>query len=239
MSIARQSMDIEDLTIWALRDQGLGWVGKEQAPREDLSDLGTIIDENHTGSHPSISLWSDDDAMHVKMAIDQLPIEARLLVVQYGRAGLRPDWVEEGYGSIQQLRDSRGRLRWIWDDPVNRTGGKRPLLGFVGEQRENVDFHRAQYRLWWHALDDIVQPLNNVMLKHLATGPAVPREPWAESPVGVVYGDDGRVMEFAKPNAKVTEMSLEALRDKANAPVMTRATDWSVPKRKPRRRAMR
>lgn len=231
-------MDIELLVTWALRDQGLGWAGRERS-FDDISDLGTVIDDDHTGSHPSISLWSDDDAMRVKMAIDALPMDARLLVVQYGRAGLRPDWVEEGYGRIEQLRDSRGRLRWIWDDPANRTGGKRPLLGFVGEQRESVDFHRAQYGLWRQALVDIVRPLNNVLLTHFATGPDVPESPWVESPTGTIYGEDGRAMEFSKPSAKVAEMSLSTLRDIANAPIEAQASDWSIPSRPPRRRKSR
>jgi hypothetical protein len=116
-----------------------------------------------------------------------------MLVTQYGRAALRPDWIEEGYGSVQQLRDSRGRLRWIWDDPKNRTGTKRPMLGFIGEQRESVDFHRAQYRVWWQGLADIVEPLNNRLERHLATGPKAARSPWNESAVPTVFAQERRL----------------------------------------------
>lgn len=237
-SVARQEMDIERLVIWALRDQGLGWAGRERTV-EDFSDLGTVIDEDHAGSHPTIGLWSDDDAMLVKMAVDGLVPEARMLVVQYGRTGLRPDWVEEGYGSVQQLRDSRGRLRWLWDDPKNRTGEKRPLMGFVGEQRDNVDFHRAQYRVWWQGLTDIVGPLNNRLERHRATGPDVSREPWLDSVRPVVFDENGKPMAPAQANAKVSEMPLEALRDIANRPIRTRATDWSIPKPAPRKQGAR
>lgn len=234
----RKEMDIERLVTWALRDQGLGWVGRERG-REDFSDYGTVIDDDGAGSHPSIGLWSDDDAMLVKMAVDELDLEARVLVTQYGRSGLRPDWVEEGYGSVQQLRDSRGRLRWVWDDPKNRAGSKRPLLGFVGEQRENVDFHRAQYRVWWQGLADIVIPLNGRLERHAATGPEVAREPWSESARPVIYGDDGRPMARTVVKPKVSDLPLEGLREKANRPVMSRASDWSIPKPKRRRRASR
>lgn len=235
----RERIDIEAVVIWALRDQGLGWVGKERDAREDWSDYGTIIDDEHTGSHPTIGLWSDDEAMQVKMAIDQLPIECRVLIVQYGRAGLRPDWIEEGYGTVQQLTDARGRLRWIWEDPVNRTGAKRPMMGFVGEQRDNVDFHRAQYQLWWQGLADIVGPLNDVLERRYVTGPVLSRSPWCESPKGRMFGENGEEVTFSTAEAKVSEMSLEALRTLANDPIQSVATDWSVPVRPARRQKAR
>lgn len=237
-AVARKEMDIERLITWSLRDQGLGWVGREQV-REDFSDLGTVIDEGHTGSHPNIGLWSDDDAMLVKIAIDALPGDARALVVQYGRAGLRPDWVEEGYGSIQQLKDGRGRLRWVWDDPKNRTGEKRPMLAFVGEQRESVDFHRAQYGVWWQALTDLVGPLNNALSGYRASGPEAAREPWSESQRPRVFEQDGGVVKPIHVEPKVSELPIEGLKDKANMPIRSVATDWSVPSRMPRRRIAR
>lgn len=237
-AVSRKEMDIERMVTWALRDQGLGWVGRERSV-EDWSDYGTVIDDDHTGSHPGIGLWSDDDAMQVKMAIEQLAPEARALLVQYGRAGLRPDWVEEGYGSVQQLRDSRGRLRWIWEDPKNRTGEKRPMMGFVGEQRESVDFHRAQYEVWWQGLADIVAPLNNVLATHRATGPDAPRRPWCESVRPVVFGDDGQPAPRSQVEPKISDLPLEGLREMANKPIRERASDWSIPKRAARKQGAR
>ncbi len=240
-ALARKDMDIERLITWALRDQGLGWERNvNDKPREDYSDYGTIIDRGSgVVATPNIERWSDEDAMLVKIAVDGLSAEARTLIVQYGRAGLRPDWVEEGYGSVQQLKDNRGRLRWEWSDPVNRTGEKTPKRGFVGEQRENVDFHRAQYRVWWQALVDLVGPLNNVLQSFRATGPEVVREPWIESERPRVFGDNGAVVPSSRIEPKVSELPIEGLKEKANMPVQSVATDWSVPSRLPRRRAAR
>jgi hypothetical protein len=113
------------------------------------------------------------------------------------------------------------------------------MLGFVGEHRENVDFHRAQYRLWHQALTDIIAPLNNEMATHRATGPAAPAEPWIDSPIRKVFGDNGTEMQFREASAKVSEMPLSDLRVKANNPVLAQASDWSVPVRAPRRRKAR
>lgn len=229
MVSVRERRDIEVLVTWAMRDQGLGWSGKERSV-EDFSDLGTIIDDDNHGSHPTIALWSDDDAMAVKLAIDQLVPEARALVVQYGRAGMRPDWCEEGYGSYQQLRDGRGRRMWDWSDAKNRTGEKRPRMGFVGEQRDSVDFHRAQYHVWWWGLHDIVGPLNDVMERHEASGPAAAESPWeSDSQKPVLFGPDGApiVREVIKP--KVAAESVETVRLRASAPIIARANDWGAP----------
>ncbi|MET3925564.1 hypothetical protein [Devosia sp. 2618] len=235
----REKRDIEQLVIWALRDQGLGWAGKERV-RDDFSDLGTIIDDDNHGSHPTIALWSDDDAMQIKLAIDQLHQEARALVVQYGRAALRPDWCEEGYGSYQQLVDGRGRKLWDWDDAKNRQGNRRPRMGFVGEQRDTVNFHRAQWHVWWQGLADIVSPLNAVMARHEATGPAVGHSPWLDdSAKPVVFGPDGSPLDQVIRSPKVSVEAVETLRARASDPIAGRANDWSAPAKVIRRRRTR
>ena len=235
---SRESWDIERLVTWALRDQGLGWVGRERE-QFGFADYGTVIDDEGYGSHPTIGLLSDDDASYVKAAIDELPTEARVLLVQYGRAALRPDWCEEGYGSYQQLRYGK-RLMWEWSDPVNRTGEKRPKMGFVGEQRETVDFMRAQYSVWWQGLADIVVPLNNVMERHRATGPEAEQAPWlGDSRKPVIFGPDGAPLAEIVHRPKVAAEAVETLRERASAQIMERASDWSAPAKPIRRRAAR
>lgn len=224
----REQRDIEHLVIWALRDQGLGWAGKERV-RDDFSDLGTVIDQRGAVANPSISLWSDDDAMLVKKAIDQLPAKAGAMVMQYGRAGLRPDWCEEGYGSYQQLKDGRGRLLWEWSDPIHRRGKRTPRKAFVGEQRETVDFHRTQYLVWWQGIADIVAPLNQVLESYQATGPAAPQAPWSlEKPT--VFDADGNPIVSAVPQ-KVSAISLDERRALAQSDHRSKASDWDFPQR--------
>ena len=213
--------DVERLVVWALRDQGLGWGASDRA-RDDASDYGTLIDDG--GSHPNMGLWSDDDALLVKSAIDGLPGEARTLVTQYCRAELRPDWAEEGNGTWQQLTDARGRPRWLWTDQANRTGEKRPLMGFVGLDPEVVAFERAQYGLWWQGLADIVAPLNRQMKTHQAIGPCAPRDPWA-LPKPRVHGLSGEAA--SAPKAAVLIDRAYEMRAAAQADVRQRPTDWT------------
>jgi hypothetical protein len=215
-------VDIERLVTWALRDQGLGWVGGDTfSPVAEMMALGTIVDTSHTGSHPTIGLLDSDDALAVKAAIEALPVAAGALLVRYGRAGLRPEW---GEGAYEQETDAAGRLRWDWDDPVNRTGARRPHMVFVGTDPAVIEAERAEYALWRQGLVDIIEPLNAVMTEHEATGPAVLAEPWlATRPV--VHG----LSELVVP-AKVSDEPGSAKIARAQAPVRARASDWSVRK---------
>ena len=213
--------DIERLVVWAMRDQGLGWGGGDRAV-EDISDYGTIIDDG--GSHPNMGLWSDDDALLVKQAVDGLPGEARTLVTLYCRAGIRPEWAEEGEGRWQQLTDGRGRLRWLWSDMANRTGEKRALMGFVGLDPEIVEFERAQYSLWWQGLADIVGPLNRRMKTHHATGPEAHATPWS-LPKVKVHGLSGEAADEVR-RPILADRAYE-MRAAAQAPVLQRPADWT------------
>lgn len=179
MTDVRQVWDIEQLVRWALRDQGLGWESLAPSRGQDYASLGTRVDTSRwSAPAPSAALWTDGDAMLVRQAVGALPSEASTLVLLNGRCGMRPDWCEEGPGAWVQQRDGRGRLRWDWDDPVNRTGERRPRLAFEGTRPELVGFHRAQYTLWREGLVAMVAPLNGVMASHRATEPATPELPW-------------------------------------------------------------
>jgi hypothetical protein len=217
-------VDIERLVTWALRDQGLGWSGKDSFDAaSQLALLGTMVDTSSTGSHPSIGLWTSDDAMLVKQAIEALPRDAAALVVRYGRTALRPEWGQEGVGQWEQEVDGAGRLRWEWDDPVNRKGNRRPRMVFVGEDPEIVEAERAEYDLWWLSLRALVEPLNRQLGEHVATGPAVSRAPWLDAKP-VVHG----VEEVERPR-KVRDEPAAVKRERAQDRVSARASDWSAP----------
>jgi hypothetical protein len=223
--VVREQRDIEWLVTWALRDQGLGWgaPGDRPAPL-GFADYGTVIDDDDIGSHPSINLLTDDDAMVIKRTIDELPREAAALVVQYGRAGLRPDWAEEGEGTWEQARDARGRLRWKWANPSARTGAKKPLMVFVGLAPEVVEYERSTYALWWQGLADLVAPLNLRMQGHAAIGPEAPRMPWLQGK-RTVHGLGEGADRTRRP---VRGEMVESVRAQAQAPVRSVASDWSV-----------
>lgn len=235
---SRRRMDIERLVNWALADQGLGW-GSRELVRDSFSDLGTVIDDSSSGSHPSIALLTDDDALVVKAAIDGLPVEARVLVIQYGRTGLRPEGADEVLGEPEQMLDKRGRPRWVYDNPSNKRGAKRPMLDMLAwsTKREALAFDRAQWTLWREALVALIAPLNLRLETHYATGPEAPERPW-ELPRPVVHGIDGEVLPsppVAREQGSV--VSVEELRAAAQSPVQMRPLNWGSPAKPLRRRA--
>lgn len=185
-TIGIETLDVEQLVTWALRTQGLGWGGSE-ATGADWTDLGTRVDTSNRWSvpAPSAALQTDDDALVVRACIDRLPADAAALVVQHGRVGGRPDWCEEGEGEWVQERDGRGRLKWDWADPVNRTGEKVPRMVFEGTSAGLVEFHRAQYTVWREALAALVPALNSELRTHRVIGPMAPARPW-EAPRGAI-----------------------------------------------------
>ncbi len=185
-------MDVERLVTWALLDQGMGWAmfgdGRSQT---GFADLGTRIDVSGIGA-PTPARMSDDDAIVVRDVILSLEDDAAEIVIRHGRIGDRPDWCEEGVGAWRQKRGKNGHPAWHYERPGDRRSPKKPVMEFVGWRSEEVDYWRATYRLWWHSLDAMVAPLNARLVRHTATRPSVPLEPWAKgSPV--IHGPDGPI----------------------------------------------
>lgn len=220
-------MDIETLVTWALRDQGLGWSRDSLSGLAQMMALGTMVDTSATVRAPSVALLTSDDALHVQDAINALPAEARALVWRYGRTALRPEWGEEGAGNWDQEIGADGRPRWIWEDPINRTGRREPKLVFVGTDPEVIAAERAEWTLWREALLAMVGPLNAVLLEHEATGPAAPARPWDDAPPTILGAVPRPPL---RPAPMVRETTAAEARARANVP-NARASDWSYPQR--------
>lgn len=190
MTKAKETVDVERLVTWALRDQGLGWAMYGEADSGvGFAELGTRIDTSGVRA-PSIALQTDDDAHVVRAVLLRLPDEAADLVVRHGRIGGRPDWCEEGVGGYVQRKSANGKLAWIYEKPGDRRSKKHPVMEWQGWRPEQVEFWRATYSLWWQALADMVDPLNRELATHRVTGPAAPKKPWNEPPAAI-YDADG------------------------------------------------
>lgn len=241
--------DIERLVTWALRDQGLGWDKPARGSSLDrMASLGTMI-SGGVVANPSAGLLSDEDALQVRLVIDMLKADARALVVQFGRAGLRPEGWDETLGEPEQLRDKRGRPRWEYAVPGNKRSAKRPMLDMLSwtVKRDEIAFARAQWTAWREALiviRDYVQPN---LQHHIATGPEAPAEPWLLAKP-VVYGssevepstEPQPWLKPDKPTRRVDRtQTAEDLRRDAQADVRAVATDWGAPKQAIRRRRPR
>jgi hypothetical protein len=205
----RDKRDIEWLVSWALVDNGLGRLFSGGVLQTDWSDLGTSVQRSAWAS--SAPAVRHEDALLVAEAIGQLHPDCAALVVGHGRVGDRPDWVEDGVGHWEQMRNKRGQPMWDWDKPSNRSAkrsARTPRLQWVGESQKAVDFYRARYDLWWIGLHDLVDALNAVMTRHEATGPRAKDRPWlGDAPV--VFGADGKPMA---PHASAIRLSTQEFR---------------------------
>jgi hypothetical protein len=94
---------------------------------------------------------------------------------------------------------------------------------FVGTDPDVIEAERAEWALWRQALVELVDPLNAQMSEHQATGPAAEAEPWTK-PAPVVHG-----IVPVEPVRQVKDAPAAELRARAQAPVQTRAMDWSTP----------
>ena len=215
----KQSIDIERLVTWALRDQGLGWTGDLSGGDSlaGLAELGTRVDSSSSGGlpPPGVGLQTSDDALDVRRAIDQLPTDARVLVILHGRIGTRPEWGEDGYGLPAQLLNKRGQKRWLYRDPRSQRGKVGPALDWRAYDHHiaQIDFERAQWTVWREALVALRVLLVTTQKHHEPSGPLVLAAPWVsiedEGPIDVPYGQ-----------------SMAARRAEAQAPIRPENVKW-------------
>lgn len=178
--MAVERIDIERLVVWAMVDQGLGFVGRESSAL-GFEDYGTVIDVSPVQGLPSIALWTSDDALVVRQGIDALPTAMAAMVLKHGRASSRPDWGPEGYGALEQMRNRRGQMRWDYAIPGNKRSPRTPRMDYWAHEQRRimVDFLRTEWAVWWRGLELLVPFVNGGrMTEHLATGPEAPKEPW-------------------------------------------------------------
>ncbi|UYN98369.1 MAG: hypothetical protein KIT02_10365 [Devosia sp.] len=187
-----KAMDVEDLVIWAFRDQKIeavaarlaGPIGRQPSPESNLAQilaLGCRVDTSSAGAM-HMAVQCHEDAAVIYDAVMALPAEAWELVIRHGRNATRPDWYEDGPGRWVEQLDAKGNQKKQYIDPTNRKGFigyARPLL--EGNDPRVVDEARQAYRVWHCALADMVVLLNAEMVSHEATGPVASAMPWEDA----------------------------------------------------------
>jgi len=184
------TIDVEELVIWAFRDQKVEAVARNMMPSlptwssdsslAQVLALGTKVDTTSAGSR-FVALHCREDAAVIFDAVMALPSEARMLVVKHARSGTRPEWHEEGPGEWVQPVDKRGNPKKLWRDPSTQRG----FLGYapkelVGTHPTVVEEARRAYCVWWLALGDIVDLLNGPdgLTEFQAVQPKDATPPW-------------------------------------------------------------
>lgn len=183
-----KAMDVEDLVIWAFRDQKIEAVaarlmpsGLQPSPESCLAQilaLGCRVDTPSAGAR-HVAVQCHEDAAVIYDAVMALPPEAWLLVIKHARNATRPDWIEEGPGRWIDQVDKEGNPKKQYLDPHTKRGfiGYAPPL-LEGIDPTEVEEARRAYDVWRYALVDLVPLLNAEMVDHEAIGPAVAPRPW-------------------------------------------------------------
>lgn len=183
-----KAVDVEDLVVWAFRDQAIEAVAKRLGPPKaagstqsglaQILALGCRVDTSSAGSM-HLAVQCHEDAAVIYDAVMSLPPDAWMLVITNARRATRPDWCEEGPGRYIDQVDADGKAKKLYVDPTARKGFlgyARPML--EGTDPFEVEEARRAYDVWRYALVDLVGMLNAEMVDHEATGPAVAARPW-------------------------------------------------------------
>ena len=183
--------DVEDLLVWAFRDQHIEHVASSQMPSQggwsatcslgEVMMLGTRVDTSSAGAN-FLSARCHEDAAVIYEAVMALPPEAWVEVIKHARTATWPDWHTEGPGRWVVPRDRNGQPKRRWRDPVKQRGdmGEAPPE-LIGTHPRVVEEARAIYRLWHVSLCELVPLLNREMVDHRATPPLRSAAPWVAS----------------------------------------------------------
>lgn len=191
------AIDVEDLVVWAFRDQKIEAVARGLRPGTptwsadsslaEVLALGTRVDTTSAGAR-FVAIHCKEDAAVVFDAAMALPAEARMLVVKHGRTGTRPEWHEEGPGEWVQPLDRHGEPKKLWRDPAKQRG----FLGYAPKELDGthpniVEEARRAYCVWWLGLTDMVELLNQPLVglnEHIAHRPLAATPPWFSEKLG-------------------------------------------------------
>ncbi|ODT50275.1 hypothetical protein [Devosia sp. 63-57] len=184
-----KAVDVEDLVVWAFRDQKIeavaarlaGPSGLQPSPESNLAQvlaLGCRVQTSSAGAM-HMAVQCHEDAAVIYDAVMALPAEATMLLIRHGRNGTRPDWIEDGPGRWVCQVDKAGNPKKLYIDPHAKRGFigyARPVL--EGNDPAEVEEARRAYDVWRYALVDLVPLLNAEMVDHEALLPAVAVRPW-------------------------------------------------------------
>ncbi|MEQ8803170.1 MAG: hypothetical protein RLP45_14125 [Haliea sp.] len=174
----KREMDVEDLLVWAFREQQVQTVlGRSAAARAAgpamfraldsaasiarIAELGVRVD---SFGPPSDNLHGD--AVEVWSAVAHLPEAQAGAVAHYAQAGAAPEWP----GDIQlrwiPRRDTRGRIDYEFSDSQRRDGKYTPVRLYPNW--ESVELMIAAWNDWVDGMAQIYRLLEGRLEDHAA-----------------------------------------------------------------------
>lgn len=190
---AAGAIDVEQLAVWALRDQkadrdvavGLHGIEAEVAGYvrfgRSTDGCAALADIEHMGCRIDRGGAAVADAVHPAAwaVVDELrEIDGGDLVLRYGRVAGRPPWraPERWYRPVVWIRIGI-------EGQAERLGrGRSPMVTRVipTMTRDELRQRRADYVLWWEALDQLAWRLSMRALGFAVLRPMAPLTPWLE-----------------------------------------------------------
>jgi len=187
-----EQVDIEALVEWAYRVQcidrtvGLMSVAVGLAGPSTRSATAVMVRYAELGARVDASplhvtamgASADDDALTIHDAVLRLPAEAMALVIAHARGGSRPSWHGLDAERLVADTDRKGKVKMLRDQCRPVSCRLRPAI-----DPALVEFSRAQYGVWWEALDALAGDLAGRLSCHEALPPMASRTPWFDPPL--------------------------------------------------------
>lgn len=195
--MTKRDIDIEDLLVWAYRDQCVDKAIGD-SPRLGSGFDSTVrlaFAEIDAGRFDGNDCHPDADAVH--FGVQGLSRVQRALVIGNAKNASRPDCMQGARLVMAALVTASGNPRRLYDSSRHCIGhavapaleqadgalfyapkdARRPAPQWFADV---VALHRAQYAAWWEALSSLALFLEggHWLADFHVTGPAAPSAPW-------------------------------------------------------------
>ncbi|PJK29942.1 hypothetical protein [Minwuia thermotolerans] len=173
----KREMDVEDLLVWAFREQQVQAVlGRTAAARmagpamyardstvvlAKIAELGCWVDG---GGAPSDRIHGD--AVEVWSAVAHLPAAQAGAVAHYAQAGAAPEWPGDIELRWIPRRDTRGRVAYEFSDSQRRDGKYTPVRLYPNW--ESVELMMQAWNDWVDGLSLVCKLLEGRLEDHAA-----------------------------------------------------------------------
>jgi|TARA_Y100000034_G_scaffold23122_1_gene26712 hypothetical protein len=194
----KNNIDIEDLVRWTYQvqrmdaqaehetDQILNWLlatGSNAKVIEWHAQLGCRVDCAGSAAAAPAATNADAEAVHlVVLALARRcgdGSNSAILIQQYGRIGLRPDWLPGARTRFEPLINGKGKPKMVY-----RNRHAIACRVVLKDYPEVIRFARGQYGRWLSGLAWVAGQLRRrpeLLETHSVIGPAAPRQPWSSS----------------------------------------------------------
>jgi hypothetical protein len=200
----RTRIDIEDLAVWAYRDQMVDCQGGGSWSLAGRPDSCVLLGATVGGDLPYLRMGYDvhPDADAVHLAVMRLERLAGAIVVRCAKGAARPDWMPGARLVMAADVTARGHPARLYDEAGKTAIGHkvRPAVelasgslfyfpagrGLTAEAwaRDLIAGPRAVYSAWHEGLREAAAYLRQTraLSAHEVTGPSAESKPWESAP---------------------------------------------------------